>query len=825
VRAPVSWLAQYVQLPPGADGRQVADALLRVGFETEDVHIVPVTTGPLVVGQVLTVEELTGFKKPIRFCTVEVGAGNGADGGSVREIVCGARNFAAGDKVVVALPGSVLPGDFAIARRRTYDHTSDGMICSSRELGVGTDHDGIMVLDADAEIGSDARDLIGANDTVVELAITPDRGYALSIRGLARELGAALEVPFVDPAAEQAVPPRDEPGWPVHLTDTTDCRRFVTVRVTDVNPAAPSPFWLRRRVQQAGIRSISLAVDVTNYIMIEFGQPLHAFDAAKLSGDITVRRATAGEKLTTLDGQTRALAADDLVVADVSGPVSLAGVMGGESTEISGTTSEVLIEAAWWNPALISRTARRHRLPSEASRRFERGVDSEIAAAAAEAAARLLVRYGGGRIVGRSDVGVPTPVTTIVLPAGEPERLTGRPYEPAAVVRRLEQVGAGVEPVDGGFRVLPPSWRPDLTLPADLVEEVARLEGYDNIPSVLPPAPAGTGRTARQVRAKVVADDLAAAGLAQVLSFPFVGGKDFDALGLAADDVRRQVMTLVNPLDADRPAMATTLLPGLLDTVVRNISRGSRDLAVFELGQVFLPARNAPAPPSVAVTVRPTDAELAALESSLPLQPQHLAVVLAGSVERAGWWGDGRQASWADAVDLARRVGRTAGVTLRVTAAEQLPWHPGRCARISVGDFPIGYAGELHPAVVERLGLPARTAALELDLDALPAAGLPQGPRISPFPPVLLDLAVVVDAAVPADDVTAALSAGGGALLESVRLFDVYTGERVAAGTKSLAFSLVVRATDRTLTAAEATAVRDAALGEAAARTGATLRD
>ncbi|MTD14026.1 phenylalanine--tRNA ligase subunit beta [Nakamurella sp. YIM 132087] len=836
MRAPVEWLSEYVDVPAGTDAQQVADALLSVGFETEDVHVPPVTTGPLVVGRVLTIEELTGFKKPIRFCTVEVGPGNGAPdspGGAVREIVCGARNFVEGDLVVVALPGSVLPGDFAIASRRTYDHLSDGMICSVRELGVGNDHEGIMVLDPDdpaAVIGSDPRRLIGADPVegaVVELAVTPDRGYALSMRGLARELGIAMDVPFRDPAADP-VPDREAGGWPVHIEDPHGCSRFVTVRVSGVDPAAPSPFWMRRRLLAAGIRSISLAVDVTNYVMLEFGQPLHAFDLAQLSGDIVVRRALPGEQLRTLDGAVRTLVVDDLVVADESGPISLAGVMGGESTEISAGTTEVLIEAAWWAPEVITRTARRHRLPSEASRRFERVVDPEIAAAAAEAAAALLVRFGGGAVLGRSDVGLrPAPVT-ITLPLGEPERLAGRPYTPEVITHRLEQIGATVTGGESALQVSPPSWRPDLTRAADLVEEIARLEGYDTIPWVLPTAPAGTGRTSRQDRVAAIAADLSSAGLTEVLSFPFIGTKDLDQLGLDAGDDRRRTAVLSNPLDADRPSLTTTLLPGLLDAVVRNISRSSRELAVFEIGQVFLPAADSPAPPRIPVDRRPDEAQLDALEAALPAQPRHLAVVLAGPADRAGWWGPARTADWSDAVELARRVVRTAGVAVTVTAGEQQPWHPGRCARIGIagdGSVTVGFAGELHPAVCERLGLPPRTVAVELDLDAIPAAALPVGPRISPFPPVLLDLALVVDDTVPAGTVAEALVQGGGELLESVRLFDVYTGERVAAGTKSLAFALVVRAADRTMTAAEALGVRDAALAAAHTASGATLRD
>ena len=841
MRLSLEWLSDALDLPAGSTADDVSDTLVRIGFEVEDVHTVPPTTGALVIGRVLAIEELTGHKKPIRFCQVDVGPGNGPDGSDApRGIICGATNFAVGDTVVVALPGSTLPGGFEIASRQTYGHLSDGMICSNRELGLGQEHDGILVVApagaADGAAhdgepvpapGTDARPVIGADDVVIELAITPDRGYALSVRGLARELAAAYDLPFTDPGARDLPDPADG-GWPVTIADPAGCGRFATVRVQGINPTAPSPYWMRRRLTAAGIRAISLAVDVTNYVMVELGQPLHAFDADKLTGPITVRRAVEGEKLVTLDGATRTLSADDLVVADESGAISMAGVMGGESTEISDTTTNVIIEGAYWDPPVIMRTVRRHRLPSEAARRFERAVDPAIAAVASQRAAELLVRYGGGAVAGRSDVwGDPVPRAAVRLAVGEPERLAGRPYERAVIVRRLEQVGCSVDGATTGvdsLTVQPPTWRPDLVRPADLVEEVARLEGFDSIPSVLPVAPAGTGLTPAQRRERLVAADLTSAGLTEVLSFPFQGVAELDRLDLAADDARRDLVLVANPLDADRPAMRTTLLTGLLDTVLRNLSRGARDLSVFEIGSVFLPRRNAPTAPPVGVDRRPDATSLASLNAALPNQPLHVAAVLAGSRERAGWWGAGRPAGWADAIELARRIAATAGVTVRVVAAEQAPWHPGRCASIRVGDWPIGYAGELAPKVVERLGLPPRTAALELNLDGLPARQTPTAPAISAFPPVNLDVALVVPDSAPAADVAAALRDGAGELLESLRLFDVYSGDQVAAGSRSMAFAMIVRAPDRTLTAAEATQVRDRAVAVAGERVGATLR-
>ena len=832
MRAPLEWLRQYVTLPADVTIDEIEAALIRIGHEVEDIHSPPPIVGDLVVGRVLAIEELTDFKKPIRFVTLEVGPGNGADGSTEREVICGARNFAVDDLVVVALPGAVLPGDFAIASRSTYGRISDGMICSAAELHVGNDHDGIIVLDADdpaAVVGADARALVGATDTVFEVEITPDRGYALSIRGLARELAAAFDAPYRDVAATPVRSTAGQPDpWPVTIADPSACDRFVVVKVTGIDPTARSPYWMRRRLLAAGIRTISLGVDVTNYVMVEFGQPLHAFDAAKVAGAITVRRATAGEELTTLDGVRRTLAVTDVVVADTTGAISLAGVMGGSFTEITDTTSEVLLEAAHWTPSVISRTARQRSLTSEASRRFERDVDPAIAPAAAEKAAQLLIRYGGGVLEpGRTDVGVPRPGVTIAFPIAEPERLLGRSISAELAAERLREVGCTVtHPTDdaGVLLVTPPSWRPDLLRPADLVEEIARLDGYELIESELPLASPGSGLSATQRRSRAVAADLASIGLTEVLSFPFVGDRDFDALGLPADDIRRYTAKLLNPLDAQRAQMRSTMLPGLLDTLSRNLSRGVRDAALYEIGAVFLPRKDAPKPPQLSTAGRPTDQQLAVMEASVPNQVQHVGVVIAGHRERAGWWGPGRPADWADVVDIARRIGRVSGVELRVVQAENAPWHPGRCASIRVGDWPVGHAGELHPAVLERLGLPARTVALELNLTGLPARGPVAPPPISAFPPVLLDVALTVDTDIPADRVTEVLRRSGGELLESVRLFDVYTGSQVPVGKKSLAFALSVRALDRTLTGTEAQQVRDLAVAAAARDVGAVLR-
>ncbi|MFD9736854.1 phenylalanine--tRNA ligase subunit beta [Umezawaea sp. NPDC059074] len=824
MRIPVSWLTEHLEFAEAPTPDELAEAFIRIGMEIDDVRPLGPVSGPIVAARVVEIEELTEFKKPIRYCQVEVGPGK------VNGIVCGATNFVEGDTVVVALPGAVLPGDFTIAARKTYGHTSDGMICAADELGLGDDHSGILVLPSGtAQPGDDAVELLGLDDTVLEITPTPDRGYAFSVRGLAREIACAFDVAFGDPAVVE-VPEAEGEVWPVHIEDRAGCARFVARQVSGVDPTAPTPWWMRRRLMLAGIRSISLPVDVTNYVMIELGHPLHAFDASKVRGNLVVRRAKAGEKLTTLDDTVRVLDADDIVITDDSGVISMAGVMGGASTEVGDKTSDILLEAAIWDPATIARTVRRHKLPSEAAKRYERTVDPALSPVALERAAKLLHVYGDGSIKpGRTDVGSPVLPGPVTMPIDLPDRVAGVRYARGVTARRLGQIGCLVEVSTGDdgqtlVTATPPTWRSDLVQPADLVEEVLRLEGFETIPSTLPPAPAGRGLTEQQRRRRTVSRALAEDGYTEVLPFPFVSPAVFDSFGLNANDSRRNVVSVLNPLEADKHALATTLLPGLLDAVQRNLSRGQKDVALFNIAQVTLPRTQQVPVPDVGVAQRPTDAQVASMFAALPQQPVHVAVVLAGHREHAGWWGKGRQADWADAVEAAKLVGRAYGVTLRVVASDLAPWHPGRCAELRVGDWPVGHAGELHPKVVEALGLPKRTVAMELDLDALPLNDNRPAPIISAYPPVLLDVAVVVDDAVPAAEVAAVLESGGGDLLEDIRLFDVYTGEQVGEGKRSLAYALRFRASDRTLTVEEATAARDAAVAALAERHGATLR-
>jgi phenylalanyl-tRNA synthetase beta chain len=838
MRLPLSWLAEAAGLAPGQDPAEVARRLTAAGLEVESVEPAGRDITGVLVAEVTAIEELTGFKKPVRYCQVSTGEAE------PRGVICGAVNFAVGDRVPLALPGAHLLGGFEISARKTYGHISDGMICSAAELGIGEDHSGILVLPPDAPLGADFVAYAGLADHVLDIAVTPDRGYALSVRGVARELAISYELPIRDLA--DAERPADVAAvsaevYPASIEDPTACDRFVLREVRGFDSAAPTPLAIRVRLARAGLRSVSLAVDITNYLMLELGQPLHAFDRDKLGGPIVVRRARPGERLETLDHVLRDLDPEDIVIADSSGAISLAGTMGGLATEISDSSSNLVIEAAHFDARGIARESRRHKLFSEASYRFERGVDRELPLRATARAVALLASLGGGTVPpGCTHAQVDVPEVSIAMPLDYPDRVAGLGYGREAVLRRLHEVGCVVtEAASRQLAVQPPSWRPDLRYPWDLAEEVIRLEGYENIPVRMPRATAGRGLTDRQRLRRRTGRALALAGYTEMLSQPFSSAADHDRLLLPLDDPRRRAPRIANPLNDDEPLLRTTLLPGLLRVLTRNIGRGFGDIGLFESGRVF---REPPGGPRTAPILRvdrgPTAEEVATLDAALPDQPLHIAAVLTGERELGGWWGAGRLAGWQDAIEAAREVLRESRLSFEIRAGQAAPWHPGRCAALFVqaGDGPewlAGHAGELHPRVVTAFGVPPRTCAMELDMSVIEAAasGLPpvQAPEISPYPAASQDVALLVPLEVPAAAVQAALVAGVQGsdypgLLEEVRLFDIYTGEQAGAGRKSLAYSLRFRAADRTLTVEETTAARDAAVAEAARQVGAVLR-
>jgi phenylalanyl-tRNA synthetase beta chain len=834
MRVPYSWLREVISAgAPGWDAAPVdlEQALVRIGHEVEEVIALGPVTGPLIVGQVTDVEELTEFKKPIRACKVDVGEEK------PREVICGATNFVPGDLVVVALPGTTLPGGFTITQRETYGRTSDGMICSAAELGLAAEHSGILVLPpGTAEPGADGVEVLGLDDVVFHLAITPDRGYCMSVRGLAREIACAYDLDFIDPASSDVVPPlpREAAAWPLTVQPETGVRRFALRPVTGIDPTAVSPWWLQRRLLLCGIRAISPAVDATNYVMLELGHPMHAHDLKRITGGFAVRFARPGETVVTLDDIERRLNPADVLIVDDVATAAIGGVMGSGSTEMRDDSTDVLLEAAVWDPAAVSRTARRLHLPSEAARRYEREVDPAISVAALDRCATLLAGIAAGEASPsltdwRGDPPVGNSVadwagSPIRIAADLPDRTAGVSYRPGTTARRLAQIGAAVTGDGENLTVTPPSWRPDLLQPADLVEEVLRLEGLEVIPSVLPAAPAGRGLSPKQRRRRAVGKSLALSGYVEVLPTPFLPAGVFDAWGLPSDDARRNTTQVLNPLEADRPHLATTLLPGLLEALARNVSRGIVDVALFAIAQVVQQTEQTKSVGLIPVDRRPTDAEIALLDASLPQQPQHVAVVLTGLREPRGPWGPGRPVEAADAFEAVRIIAAASGIEVVLRAAQYLPWHPGRCGEVLVGETVVGHAGQLHPAVIERTGLPKGTCAVELNLDAMPIVRALPAPRVSPFPAVFQDVSLVVDGDVAAQTVEDAVRDGAGELLEEVRLFDVYTGPQVGEDRKSLTFALRFRAADRTLTEDDASAARDAAVRCAAERVGAVLR-
>ncbi|MDY0909277.1 phenylalanine--tRNA ligase subunit beta [Microbacterium sp. CFBP9034] len=842
MRVPLSWLREYVDIPADATPEDVLEALVRVGFEEEDVHRFELQ-GPIVVGEVLEfVEEPQSNGKTIRWCQVRVAPDGetAADGGpAVHGIVCGARNFFVGDKVPVTLPGAVLPGPFPIAARKTYGHVSDGMIASAKELGLGEEHSGILrlvELDIDAPVGTDAISLLGLDDVAIDINVTPDRGYALSVRGVAREYSHATGAAFRDPADREWAEVSPGSGFAIVVDDQAPIRgragatEFVARVVRDVDPTKPTPAWMVARLALAGIRSLGILIDITNYVMIELGQPIHGYDLDKLQGGITVRRATPGEKLETLDGKVRTLDPEDLLITDESGPIGLAGVMGGGTTEMSGTTRNVLIEAATFDTVSIARTARRHKLPSEASRRFERGVDPMVPFVAARRVAELMTEYAGG--TSDEEFGgalfAEVFVSGIALPAEFVPGLIGVDYTTGEIEGALRLIGCEVEADADGWHVIPPSWRPDLTDKWTLAEEVARIEGYHRIPSVLPVPPSGRGLTLAQQGRRRVANALAAAGYVETPSFAFTTDVLNDLHGSPSGEHLPSVK-LANPLDGQAPFLRRSLVPGLLQVAHRNVSRGFTDLALFETGVVFLPAPGVTygtshVPP---LAVRPDAATLAELDASIPPQHRHVAVLVTGNLMAKQPGAAPVTAELADALDAVRAIASAAGVTIDVAQSERAALHPGRTGVLSVAGTQVGYVGELLPAVAEASDLPGRVIVAELDLDlVLSLAGEKVvAASLSGYPAATQDVSLVVPADVPAAEVRAALAEGAGDLLESLRLVDDYRGAGLDDGTKSLTFALRFRAPDRTLTAAEATDAKLAGVAAAGERFGATLRE
>ena len=816
MRAPLSWIREFVEIPKEISVDQIAEALIRVGFEVEEIiQSGAGLTGPLKFGKVLSIEEITEFKKPIRYVGVDCGEKE------VRYVICGATNFAVGDVVAVALPGAVLPGDFKIAARETYGKTSNGMICSSRELGLGEDHSGIMVFsEADVAIGSDAIAGLEINDTIFDIAVNPDRGYALSIRGIAREVSGSLGLKFVDPvdALRDLKFVDTGKGVSAKIEDPATASVFYLRTLSDFDPSARTPMWMRQRIEKMGMRSISLVVDVTNYVMLELGQPLHAFDKSKIAGGLTIKRAGKVQPFTTLDGQVRQLDPDDLMVCDDKTPLALAGTMGGQSSEISESTTEIALEAVRFDPVCVAKNSRRHKLSSEASRRLERSVDPSLAEFASARFVQLLTAHSSAKHVATVVAGEPRYVPLIDLDPGFIPKVLGLDISAKEIARVLRVIGCDVD--EKSFVVDPPSWRLDLLTPTDLAEEVARMIGYDKIPSILPPRPNHASLTPTQKRRRAIASMLAARGLAEVQTFPFTNQETIDQMGFVGE--RASTYRIANPMSDELPLMRVHLVPGLIEVAARNISRGAKDFAIFEMGSIFRSSQKLNPAISPLIGSRPDAKTIAAIYASVPAQAFHVAGLLVGKSEGEDWQGKARTYNWQDAISYAQDILRLCNLQWSIKRSDFAPWHPGRCAELIVDGKAVAHAGEIHPRIIAKYGLPERSVAFAVGLSALPDSQIIRPTRVGTMPAAMQDVALIVDAKISALEVEVALRKGAGDLLESITLFDRY--DKLGDGKISLAFTLTFRASDRTLTGAEVAEMREAAVLSAAKATGAVLR-
>ncbi len=789
----LDWLREFIDLPTN-DPEKITEALESLGHEVEGWERVEARFTGVVVGKVLEVGAHPNADK-VRVTKVDLGD-------EQLDIICGAWNFDAGAIVPVAKPGAVLQGDFEITQRKIRGIASNGMICSESELEIGEDAAGIMVLNEDypgaaTRLGDDFESLLPEGDVVFDVTITPNRPDCMSVYGLCRELAALYEIPLAVPDIEY---PAGDAVTTVSIDDDVACPRFVGREVRGIT-VGTSPHYIRARLTAAGVRPISNVVDASNYAMIEFGHPTHAFDSDRLGDKIIVRRAHEGEPVVTLDENERKLIGSDIVVADPQRPVAIAGVMGGADTEVVEETSNVLVEAAYWDPPSVLLTSKRLGLRSEASARFERGMDPELCQFAADRVAQLLVETAGGTVAGLVDAYPAPPAPNIIeLSTDEIERLLGIRIAGDTAASLLTRLGFEVSGRDP-MAVTVPTRRPDVGRPADLIEEIARLYGYENIPARLRFGD-GKGLPEREARLRALRSLMAGAGHHEIISFSFIGAADLDALGLPNDDRARTGITVVHPLREEEGVMRTTLLPGLLKAAAANLARRVDDVRLFEIGKVFIPG-----------------------DDVLPEQPDRLGFVAAGKAAPS-WEGTVRDYDVYDATGLWNVISRAASLdTSEVRATDRAPFHPGRSAEIVLDGAVVGVVGEIHPAVASELGIEGRVVAGEIDVE--PLVREREAWQFSPpsnYPPQVFDLAFEVDSDVPAGKLLEAIDGAGAGLVEDRSIFDVYEGDPIPAGRRSVAVNLTVRSPDRTLSDADIAPVRRAIVEAVESATGARLR-
>lgn len=791
-------------MPVEAGPDELAERLTLAGLAVEEVLVTGREVEGVVVGEVRAIRE-----HPAADNLVLVRA---FDGGAEHDVVCGARNYAVGDRVPLALPGARLPGGIEIGRRVVRGETSDGMLCSARELRVADDHAGILILDRNAPLGKDVVAALELDDVILDIDVTPNRPDCLSIVGVAREVAVLYGLPFTVPPPVVAEGDRDAAALVrVSVEDVRGCPRYLARVITGV-ALGPSPWWMRRRIMATGMRPISNVVDVTNYVLLERGHPLHAFDRSKLAGSsIVVRRPKRGERIVTLDGQERVPGREDVLICDAERPVAVAGVMGGADSEVSESTTEIVLESAYFDPVRVGRAARRLGLRTEASVRFERGADPEAVPAAADRAAELLASVAGGTVArGAVDV-YPRPrrARAIRLRVPRANALIGNGQPAEEMAASLRALGCTVEASRTALRVFPPSHRPDLVREEDLIEEIARLYGYDRVPETLPTGARAGGLTPAQRRRRVARALLLGAGLSEAQTLSLLPPWFPDRLGLPEEHPWRATVRLANPLSEEESVLRPSLVPGLLLVALRNEARRLLPVRLFEAGTTFAPGDGG---------VR---------------EAGRVAWVLTGPAP-GGWHQPERSLDFFDAKGVLEALVEGLGLGSPVVKAAgegdavfaRGLFHPGRSATVTVDGARVGFLAELHPRTAAALELAHRVVVAELDLDALTARSRESvAPVLPRFPAVARDLALVVPEEVPAAAaVQEVVRAAGGSLLESVALFDVYRGEQIPAGMVSLAFALSFRDPERTLTDEDA----DAALGaivEAARSRGWSVRE
>jgi phenylalanyl-tRNA synthetase beta chain len=810
MRVPYSWMREYCD--PGMDPAALADRLVMTGTEVERLDTIgPPAAEGFVVGKVLEREQHPNADR-LSVCKVDTGDGE-------RTIVCGAPNVDAGQTVAVVLPGATMPGGMRIRKAKLRGVPSEGMILSAAELELAEEADGIIVLDDGPAPGTPLAGVLPLGEPVLEIEVTPNRSDCFGVHGVAREVHAITGAPLAaDPWAEDA-PAEGEGEAEDYASVAVEvpelCPRFTARVFTDVT-IGPSPLWLQARLAAAGQRPINNVVDITNYVMLLTAQPLHAFDLDKVpGGELTVRTASEGEKMTTLDDVERTFDAETVLVCDREGPSGIAGIMGGQRSEVSDSTTRVLLEVACWNGTNILRTSRLLGLRSEASSRFEKQLHPALCERAQRVASRLLVELCGAKLVpGTIDVAAEPPEPRqLPLRAARVRGLLGMEISHAEQKAYLERLGFEAE-ADGEDLavVVPPERHFDVTREVDLIEEVARVHGIDeHLPTTLPSTGEAVGGLSREQKLRRRAEDvLRDLGFDQVVGWSFTDPGEAGRLRIEAGDPRAKPVLLANPLSEEQSAMRTTLLGSLLDIAARNAARGAGDLALFESARVYLLEGDS------GEEVDPLAGHFAGDQPAPFAEPHRFAGIAVGALGERSWRGGGEAADFFALKGVLEALGRQLGTELEFAPAEEPFLHPGRSAAISVAGVPAGWIGEVHPLVCRTWDLDAATA---FELDAAPliasaSSGEESYEDVTTFPAVYQDLAVVVPAAIPAGEVRAAVLAGGGKLLHAAEVFDLYEGEQVGAERKSLALNLEFRAPDRTLTDEEVAGLREAIKAE-----------